>query len=66
VERALASLPDEQRMAIVLSRYEGLSYREAAAAMGRSVQAFATLLFRAKETLRAKLGPAIRRGEFLP
>jgi len=57
VREAVQSLPADQRMAVVLHRYEGLSYKEIAQAMGRSVSSVESLLHRAKQTLREKLRP---------
>jgi len=55
VRAAVAGLPDDQRMAVILSKYEGLSYRELADAMERSVPAVKSLLVRARENLRKSL-----------
>jgi RNA polymerase sigma-70 factor (ECF subfamily) len=52
---ALQSLSDNQRMALVLKRYEGLSYAEIAQVLGKSVPAVDALLVRAKRNLRKKL-----------
>jgi len=57
VREAVQSLPADQRMAVVLHRYEGLSYKEIAQAMGRSVSSVESLLHRAKQALREKLRP---------
>jgi RNA polymerase sigma-70 factor (ECF subfamily) len=51
VRRALASLTAEQREAILLSRYQGLSYAEIAQIAGCSEGAVKTRVFRAMETL---------------
>ena len=55
VQSAIASLPEKQRAAIVLQRYEGLSYQEIADVMKTSLPSVESLLFRAKESLRTKL-----------
>jgi RNA polymerase sigma-70 factor, ECF subfamily len=55
VRSAIRSLPHKQRLALVLSRYEELSYQEIAAVMGCSVSAVEALLVRAKDSLRKKL-----------
>lgn len=55
VREAIASLPEKQRAAVVLQRYEGLSYQEIADVLKTSVSAVESLLFRAKESLKAKL-----------
>lgn len=52
---AVQSLPAKQRMAVVLKRYEGLSYSEIAESLGCSVSAVDSLLVRAKRSLRKKL-----------
>ena len=55
VRSAIASLPENQRMAVVLQRYEGLSYQQIAEVLKTSVPAVESLLFRAKQSLRARL-----------
>jgi RNA polymerase sigma-70 factor (ECF subfamily) len=52
LERALQSLPVRQRTAVMLHRFEGLSYREIAESMDCTVEAVEALLSRAKITLR--------------
>jgi len=51
VRRALAQLPEEQAIAIVLHRYEGLSYQAIADITHSSVQAVESRLHRAKKKL---------------
>jgi RNA polymerase sigma-70 factor (ECF subfamily) len=55
VADALQSLPENQRMALVLKRYDDLSYEEIAQIIGCSVSAVESLLARAKRTLQEKL-----------
>ncbi|NJM39105.1 MAG: sigma-70 family RNA polymerase sigma factor [Akkermansiaceae bacterium] len=55
VDAAISSLPETQRMAVVLRRYEQLSYEEIAAVLELSVPAVKSLLFRARTTLRETL-----------
>ncbi|MCI0342298.1 MAG: sigma-70 family RNA polymerase sigma factor [Planctomycetales bacterium] len=55
VRRAVEALPANQRMAVLLFRYEGLSYVEVADALGISLQAVKSLLNRAKENLKDAL-----------
>ncbi len=55
ISDALQSLPDNQRMALVLKRYDDLSYQEIAQIIGCSVSAVESLLVRAKRTLQEKL-----------
>jgi RNA polymerase sigma-70 factor (ECF subfamily) len=62
VRRALASLTPEQREAILLSRYQGLSYAEIAQIAGCSEGAVKTRVFRAMETLKKTLAGEARGG----
>jgi RNA polymerase sigma-70 factor, ECF subfamily len=55
IEKAIVDLPDTQRMAVVLRRYEDLSYEDIAEVLNLSVPAIKSLLFRARTDLRAKL-----------
>jgi RNA polymerase sigma-70 factor (ECF subfamily) len=52
---ALQSLPDNQRMALVLKRYDDLSYAEMAQIIGCSVSAVESLLVRAKKNPSRKI-----------
>ncbi|MBE0586133.1 MAG: sigma-70 family RNA polymerase sigma factor, partial [Desulfofustis sp.] len=52
---ALQGLPANQRMAVVLKKFDGLSYEEISRILGCSVSAVESLLVRAKRTLRDKL-----------
>jgi RNA polymerase sigma-70 factor (ECF subfamily) len=52
---ALGDLPANQRSAMVLKMYHGLSYREIAQIIDRSVSAVDSLLIRAKKNLHKKL-----------
>ena len=55
ITEALQSLPENQRMAIILKRYDDLSYEEIARILDCSVSAVESLLVRAKRTLQKKL-----------
>jgi RNA polymerase sigma factor (sigma-70 family) len=55
IEKAITLLPDMQRMALVLRRYEDLSYEEIADVLDLSVPAVKSLLFRARSELRERL-----------
>ena len=55
VDAAIAALPHTQRLAVVLRRYEQLSYEEIAGVLDLSVSAVKSLLFRARTTLRETL-----------
>jgi RNA polymerase sigma-70 factor (ECF subfamily) len=55
IETAVAQLPATQRMAVVLRRYDELSYEEIAEVLDQSVPAVKSLLFRARTELRTRL-----------
>ena len=55
VDAAIANLPETQRLAVILRRYEELSYEEIAETLEQSVSAVKSLLFRARAELRASL-----------
>jgi RNA polymerase sigma-70 factor (ECF subfamily) len=55
IDAAIARLPETQRMAVILRRYEELSYEEIAEALDQSVSAVKSLLFRARTELRTSL-----------
>lgn len=63
VRLAVEALNERQRMALLLAKFEGLSYAEIAEAMGLSVPAVKSLLTRARENLRMLLEPYIAEGE---
>lgn len=55
VDKAIAALPEVQRMAVVLRRYEQMPYEEIAEVLKLSLPAVKSLLFRARTTLREAL-----------
>jgi RNA polymerase sigma-70 factor (ECF subfamily) len=55
LEKALASLPENQRTAFVLNKYEDMAYKEIAAVMDISIGSVESLIFRAKQNLQKKL-----------
>ena len=55
VRGAIDALPEQQRLAVILSRYHDLPYEDVAAAMDSSVPAVKSLLMRARENLRKAL-----------
>jgi RNA polymerase sigma-70 factor, ECF subfamily len=57
VQAAMAQLPEEQRSAIALVLVEGLSYREAADALGVPIGTLTSRLARGREALQGLLGP---------
>jgi RNA polymerase sigma-70 factor (ECF subfamily) len=59
VQRALATLNERQRMAVLLAKFEQCSHEEIAAAMGLSVPAVKSLLFRARDQLRSAIEPYV-------
>jgi RNA polymerase sigma-70 factor (ECF subfamily) len=48
-------LPESQRSAVLLSRFEGLSYQEVAEVLGTTEKAVKSLVFRATQSLREGL-----------
>lgn len=59
VRQAVDALPPNQRMAVILKRFQGLSYAEIADVMSCSVSAVESRLHRAKQTLRKKLSSLV-------
>jgi RNA polymerase sigma-70 factor (ECF subfamily) len=55
IQAAIEGLPPKQRAALLLSRIDGLAYRDVGEAMGCSEGAVKALLFRAIHTLKARL-----------
>ena len=55
IDAAIANLPETQRLAVILRRYEELSYEEIAETLDQSVSAVKSLLFRARTELRQSL-----------
>ena len=59
IAAAVAKLPDDQRTAIVLAEYHGMSYAEIAAVMRCSEKSVESRLYRAKQALRERLQPLL-------
>lgn len=57
VRGAIAALPEQQRMALVLAKYHELPYEEIAKVLGSSEKAVKSLVHRARENLRESLEP---------
>ncbi len=55
VRLAVASLPEKQRVAVLMHKYEEMEYSQIARVLSCSESAVKSLLFRAYETLRARL-----------
>ncbi len=64
IEQALTDLPEIQRTAIILCRKQEMSYEEIAVVVGCSVSATKSLIHRGRETLKQKLKPYLRTGEW--
>jgi len=62
VRSAVAALNERQRMALLLAKFEGMSYQDIAQSMGLSVQAIKSLLSRARVNLKESLTPYVERG----
>ena len=57
IREALATVPEKQRMAFILNKYEEFSYAEVAEIMKTSEKSVKSLIHRARETLAARLKP---------
>jgi RNA polymerase sigma-70 factor, ECF subfamily len=55
VRRAIGALPDKQRAAVLMHKYEEMEYSQIARVLSCSESAVKSLLFRAYESLRARL-----------
>lgn len=55
IDNAIQKLPENQRLAVVLRRYENVPYEEIAVILKTSVPSVKSLLFRARTTLREHL-----------
>jgi RNA polymerase sigma-70 factor (ECF subfamily) len=55
IDRAIAQLPNTQRMAVILRRYEDMSYDQISDVLEISVPAVKSVLFRARTELRERL-----------
>ncbi len=62
LQQALAQLPEQQRLMIVLCDYRGFAYEEIAATVGCSVSAVKTGIHRGRLKLRAILQPLLDSG----
>lgn len=59
IRGAIEALPEKQRLAVLLHKYQELDYAEIASILGCSESALKSLLFRAYETLRVRLRPLV-------
>ena len=63
IRQAVEALPENQRAAVILHKYQEVDYRQIAKILSVSESAVKSLLFRAYETLRVRLEPLLREGE---
>ena len=63
VRQAIDQLAPRQREAIILSRFEGMSYQEIADVMKMTIQAVKSLLSRARVNLKEALEPYVNEGK---
>jgi len=63
VREAIGTLNERQRLAVLLSKFENMSYEDIAETMQMTPQAIKSLLSRARGNLRAVLEPYLERGE---
>ena len=66
VDTAVQNLSERQRMAVLLSKFEGMSYADIGAVMELSPQAIKSLLSRARQNLRMILEPYLSSGQRPP
>jgi len=59
IRQAIEALPGKQRAAVILHKYQEVDYQQIARVLGVSVSAVKSLLFRAYESLRARLEPLL-------
>lgn len=64
VQTALSGLNDNQRMAVLLHKYEEMSYADIAASLEMTTAAVKSLLSRARDNLREQLEPYFKQGLF--
>ena len=63
VQQAIDNLNERQKMALLLSKFEGMSYIEIAQTMDLTTQAVKSLLSRARNNLRETLEPYLESGQ---
>jgi len=61
IRHAIDKLPEKQRAAVLLHKYQELDYAEIAKILACSESALKSLLFRAYESLRVELAPLVAR-----
>ena len=63
VREALDVLGEDQKLAVLLNKFEDMSYADIAEVMGRSEAAIKSLLARARTHLREQLEPYLKTGQ---
>ncbi|HLI34493.1 MAG TPA: sigma-70 family RNA polymerase sigma factor [Terriglobia bacterium] len=63
IREAIESLPEKQRVAVILHKYQEVDYRQIAKVLEVSESAVKSLLFRAYENLRTRLQPLLQGGQ---
>src|SRR5260370_9376684 len=63
IRHAIEKLPEKQRAAVLLHKYQDLDYGEISKILNCSESALKSLLFRAYETLRVELAPLVGSGK---
>jgi RNA polymerase sigma-70 factor (ECF subfamily) len=63
IRDAVEALPENQRAAVILHKYQEVDYRQIAQVLGVSESAVKSLLFRAYESLRGRLKPLLTGGQ---
>jgi RNA polymerase sigma-70 factor, ECF subfamily len=63
IREAIEALPENQRAAVILHKYQDVDYRQIAGVLKVSESAVKSLLFRAYETLRLRIEPLVRGGQ---
>ena len=64
VDEAIHALPESQRTALMLCRDEEFSYEEIGQVLGTSLSATKSLIFRARETVKARVKQYLKTGEW--
>jgi RNA polymerase sigma-70 factor, ECF subfamily len=62
IREAIEALPEKQRAAVILHKYQDVDYRQIASILKVSESAVKSLLFRAYESLRVRLEPLLQGG----
>lgn len=62
IREAIARLPEKQRAAVLMHKYQEMEYSQIAGALSCSESAVKSMLFRAYETLRSRLGHMVLGG----